>query len=439
MLIPEFRRLFNRPMKIVTNHEIRRSLKLLGIETSCDDTAAAVLTENGSVLGESVRSQLRLMNKLGGVMPPIAQRQHQANIVPVVKEAMSKAGTSFEDLDAIAVTTRPDVSCLTLSLSVGANHALSLCREHNKPLVKVHHMRAHALTASLCFPDLKFPFLCILVSGGHCILAAVRGINDFLVFGTDTDGAPGESFDKVARRLKLRHLGPQFESISGGQAIEICASQGGNPLAFSLPDTLRQPTCNFSFSGIKTFATEKLIVEEEKNQNVSGGQWLTNLPDICASFQHAVFHQIAKRVQRGIELADHLEHMPSSEKQDNSGDSLRSLVISGGVAGNQYIRKGLTYVAREYDYRVLCPPPKLCSDNGVMIAWNGLLNFQQFLEGNTDCPDVLLPENLPVEGENIWTDYREAIGQDYREEINRIRWKIKRKIDLNDPGKFAFL
>lgn len=234
--------------------------KVLGIETSCDDTGAAVVDETGHILGESLNSQSRLSVELGGILPHIAKELHKQHINEVIETALSQSGVQAKDLDAIAVTTRPGIP---MTLRVGLTAAQKLVTETGVPMIPIHHMEAHALTARM-IQKIDFPFLVFLLSGGHCLLAVARDIDDFLLLGSTMDRAPGEAFDKVARRLKLKNL-PECYGLTGGASIELIAKKG-NMEVFKIPQILRQRNdCNFSFSGLRS-AYQNYIEEEEKKQ-----------------------------------------------------------------------------------------------------------------------------------------------------------------------------
>ncbi|GIY26935.1 probable tRNA N6-adenosine threonylcarbamoyltransferase, mitochondrial [Caerostris extrusa] len=252
-LIRTFRSLQN-----ITYCRFAHSRKLvLGIETSCDDTGAAVVDENKVILGEGCHSQMQIHLENGGVIPYIAVHFHQENIKSVVETALKNSNINLQV--SIAVTTKPG---LRGSLEVGIEYAMQLAHSSQIPLIPVHHMEAHALTACL-FNDIPFPFLCLLASGGHCQLTLVKGINEFYLLGDSQHNSPGEVLDKIARRLKLLNL-PECYEMSGGKAIEHMA-RGGDPTAFSVPLMLvHHRDCNFSFSGFSSFATFTIENEEEK-------------------------------------------------------------------------------------------------------------------------------------------------------------------------------
>ncbi|XP_019378634.1 PREDICTED: probable tRNA N6-adenosine threonylcarbamoyltransferase, mitochondrial isoform X1 [Gavialis gangeticus] len=337
------------------NHSARKLV--LGIETSCDDTGAAVLDDSGNILGEALHSQVEVHLKSGGIVPPVAQQLHKENIEKIVKEALDTSGISPNDLSAIATTVKPG---LPLSLGVGLEYSLRLVKQYKKPFIPIHHMEAHALTVRLT-NQVEFPFLVLLISGGHCILAVAQGVSDFLLLGQSLDIAPGDMLDKVARRLSLtKHL--DCCSITGGKAIEYLA-QKGNRLNYNLKPLMKHHVnCNFSFSGLQTNVT-KLIMQKEMEEGLQEGQLLSSAADIAAAVQHAVALHIARKTHRAILFCI------------KSGILLptnATLVVSGGVASNQYIRRALQSVTDATDFALLCPPPRLCTDNGVMIAWNGV-------------------------------------------------------------------
>ncbi|XP_075612276.1 tRNA N6-adenosine threonylcarbamoyltransferase, mitochondrial isoform X2 [Balearica regulorum gibbericeps] len=327
---------------------------VLGIETSCDDTGAAVVDEAGSVLGEALHCQKEVHLQAGGIIPVVAQQLHRENIEQVVKEALSLSGVSVRELSAIATTVKPG---LGLSLEVGLQYSLNLVGRYQKPFIPIHHMEAHALTIRLTH-HVEFPFLVLLLSGGHCILAVAQGVADFLLLGQSIDIAPGDMLDKVARRLSLRKH-PECHSMAGGKAIEHLAQTGNRQRhTFRLP-MQQYRNCDFSFSGLQNLVN-KAIIQKEKEEE---GEILSCVKDIAAAVQHTVAVHIIQRTYRAMLFC--IKNNILSSKN-------ATLVVSGGVASNQYIRKGLQTLADANDFAFLCPPPRLCTDNGVMIAWNGI-------------------------------------------------------------------
>lgn len=330
---------------------------VLGIETSCDDTGAAVVDDAGNVLGEALHCQKEVHLQAGGIIPVVAQQLHRENIEQVVKEALGVSGVSVQELAAIATTVKPG---LALSLEVGLQYSLNLVNKYQKPFIPIHHMEAHALTVRLTH-HVEFPFLVLLLSGGHCILAVAQGVSDFLLLGQSIDIAPGDMLDKVARRLSLRKH-PECHSMAGGKAIEHLAQTGDwQQYTFRLP-MQQYRNCDFSFSGLQNLVN-KAIIQKEKEEGIQEGEILSCVKDIAAAVQHAVTVHIIQRTYRAMLFC--IKNSILSSKN-------ATLVVSGGVASNQYIRKGLQTLADANDFAFLCPPPRLCTDNGVMIAWNGI-------------------------------------------------------------------
>uniref|UniRef100_A0A8B9CNZ7 N(6)-L-threonylcarbamoyladenine synthase n=1 Tax=Anser brachyrhynchus TaxID=132585 RepID=A0A8B9CNZ7_9AVES len=330
---------------------------VLGIETSCDDTGAAVVDEAGNVLGEALQCQREVHLKTGGIIPLVAQQLHRENIEQVVKEALSVSGVSVNELTAIATTVKPG---LALSLEVGLDYSIKLVNKYQKPFIPIHHMEAHALTIRLT-NQVEFPFLVLLLSGGHCILAVAQGVSDFLVLGQSIDIAPGDMLDKVARRLSLiKH--PECHSMAGGKAIEHLAQTGNRQqYTFRLP-MQQYRNCDFSFSGLQNLIN-KTIIQKEKEEGIQEGELLSCVKDIAAAVQHVVAIHIIQRTYRAMLFC--IKNGILSPKH-------ATLVVSGGVASNQYIRRGLQTLANANNFAFLSPPPRLCTDNGVMIAWNGI-------------------------------------------------------------------
>ncbi|KFU99205.1 hypothetical protein N340_12128, partial [Tauraco erythrolophus] len=255
---------------------------VLGIETSCDDTGAAVVDDAGNVLGEALHCQEAVHLQAGGIIPVVAQQLHRENIEQVVEAALSVSGVSVRELAAIATTVKPG---LAPSLDVGLRYSMSLVHKHQKPFIPIHHMEAHALTVRLTH-HVEFPFLVLLLSGGHCILAVAQGVSDFLLLGQSIDIAPGDMLDKVARRLSLRSH-PECHSMSGGKAIEHLAQTGNRQQhTFRLP-MQQYRNCDFSFSGLQNLVN-KAIIQKEKEEGIQEGEILSCVKDIAAAVQHAV-------------------------------------------------------------------------------------------------------------------------------------------------------
>ncbi|KAG7176235.1 probable tRNA N6-adenosine threonylcarbamoyltransferase, mitochondrial isoform X2 [Homarus americanus] len=366
---------------------------VLGIETSCDDTGAAVVADSGEVLGEALHNQQSVHLRHGGIIPPVAQRLHEQNIEQVVNEALEKAGMTVRDLDAIAATVKPGLS---LSLSVGTRYGKNLAVSGKKPFIPIHHMEAHALTVRMVHKA-EFPFLVLLASGGHSLLVIAHSLDHWSIIGQTIDDAPGEALDQGARRLKLRNI-PECASMSGGQAIEYLAT-GGNPRAYEFPTPMgKYKDCTFSFSGLKHTLT-RLIERLEEEYEVEGGNIIPPIQDVCASFQYAVTKHLVRQTQRAMVYLDVRDLLPSQNK---------TLVVSGGVACNQYIRAALQKLCDTTGYQLLCPPPKLCTDNGIMIAWNGMerwLAKAGVLHDEEDIAAVDFQARCPI-GEDLTNDVR---------------------------------
>lgn len=359
---------------------------VLGIETSCDDTGAAVVDNWGRVLGEGLHSQTSTHVELGGIIPPIARKLHEANIENVVTTAMKESGVKYQDIDAIAVTVKPG---LQLSLRVGFEYAKQLVSQHEKPMIPIHHMEAHALTGRM-IEHVDFPFLVLLASGGHCLLAVAKDVEDFVLLGTTLDNAPGDVFDKVARSLKLKNLAECY-GLSGGASVELIG-QKGDPNAFSFPQVMpKSADCNFSFAGISSLM-HRYIATCETKENIQGDGVLSNVADLCASFQYGILKHLAKRLQRALVFTEATSLLGQQ----------KTLILSGGVASNQFLVKHLTNVCSKYNCRLVCPPPKLCTDNGIMIAWNGMEKLSRGLGVTEDPEKVDIQAKCPL-GEN-WTE-----------------------------------
>lgn len=319
---------------------------ILGIETSCDETAAAVLGGDGTVLAERVLSQTREHAAFGGVVPEIAARAHLRYLPDIVQATMAQAGVEFADLGGVAATSGPG---LIGGLIVGCQFGKGIAMAHELPFLAINHLEAHALTArlpGLSATDVTFPYLLMLLSGGHSLCVAVTALGAYQRLGGTIDDAAGEAFDKVAKLLGL--------GWPGGPALETLA-MSGDPHAYVLPrPMLRRPGCDFSFSGLKT-AVAQLV-----QQQASKGATAQMFADIAASFQRAMADV----------LADRTEHACTLMRQRFANADL--MVIAGGVAANRTVREAVTEAAARQGFRLFAPPLGLCSDNAVMVAWAGL-------------------------------------------------------------------
>jgi tRNA N6-adenosine threonylcarbamoyltransferase len=316
---------------------------ILGIETTCDETAAAVVERNaegqGRILANVVLSQISEHAAFGGVVPEIAARAHVETLDSIITKAMSDAQVSFAALDGIAAAAGPG---LIGGVIVGLTMAKGIALVHGKPLIAVNHLEAHALTARLT-DGVAFPYCLFLASGGHTQVLGVRGVGDYLRIGGTVDDAIGEAFDKTAKLLGLGY--------PGGPLVEKEATQG-DPERFALPRPMAgRHDANFSLSGLKT----ALRLEAEKIAPLSD----VDVADLCASFQQAVGEVVMDRLRNGLRMFREQVGTPTA------------LVCAGGVAANQAIRKALHRVAFEVGISLVAPPPALCTDNGAMIAWAG--------------------------------------------------------------------
>lgn len=321
-----------------------RDLTVLGIESSCDDTAAAVVRGDRTILSSVVADQTTLHAEYGGVVPEIAARAHSEKLDIAVEDALATAGVTLADIDAIAVTAGPGLIGGVIS---GVMLARGLSAATGKPLIGVNHLAGHALTPRLT-DRLAFPYLLLLVSGGHCQFVIVHAANRFERLGGTIDDAPGEAFDKVARLLGL----PQ----PGGPSVETEAASG-NPERFLLPrPLLNRPGCDMSFSGLKTavLRARDTLVENQ------GGITRADRADLAAGFQAAVTDVLREKTRRA--LAVYLEAQPQAP----------ALAVAGGVAANQSIRGALQSLANDRDVAFVAPPLALCTDNAAMIAWAGI-------------------------------------------------------------------
>ncbi|MGI9372813.1 MAG: tRNA (adenosine(37)-N6)-threonylcarbamoyltransferase complex transferase subunit TsaD [Hyphomicrobiales bacterium] len=342
-------------------------MNILGIETSCDETAAAVLRidgDAGTVLSDVVLSQLEDHAPYGGVVPEIAARAHVAHLDGLIARAVYEAKLSFADIDGVAATAGPG---LIGGVLAGLTTAKSIAMSLNKPLVAVNHLEGHALTPRLT-DGLDFPYLLLLVSGGHSQIVAINALGDYTRLGTTIDDALGEAFDKTAKLLGLPY--------PGGPAVEKAALSGDGK-RFSFPRPLKgKDNCDFSFSGLKTAVRRAALELEPVSER--------DIADICASFQEAVIETISDRLKKALarfRMAHPIARQPK-------------LVISGGVAANQALASGLEKLALEDGFKLIVPPAHLCTDNAVMIAWAG---GEHLLAGHSDELDAMARARWPLD------------------------------------------
>ncbi|NBX03913.1 MAG: tRNA (adenosine(37)-N6)-threonylcarbamoyltransferase complex transferase subunit TsaD [Alphaproteobacteria bacterium] len=327
---------------------------ILGIETSCDETAAAIVTSDKKILANVVLSQTAEHLPYGGVVPEIAARAHMEHIEAVISKALSDAGIGFADLDAVAATGGPG---LIGGVIVGVMAGKAIASVHKKPFIAVNHLEGHALTVRLT-SEAPFPFLLLLVSGGHCQFLVVRGVGDYQRLGGTVDDALGEAFDKTAKMLGLTYPGgPQIEQLA----------KNGNPDAFAFPVPMKgREGCDFSFSGLKTAVRQTIlgvrcqVSDKPPSSDTCHPLSDTFKADVCASFQYAALASLTDRLHNAIAAFKKL--CPEGKQ----------LVVAGGVAANQYLRGGMEKVAQAHGLTLTSPPVALCTDNAAMIAWAGL-------------------------------------------------------------------
>ncbi|MDJ0389957.1 tRNA (adenosine(37)-N6)-threonylcarbamoyltransferase complex transferase subunit TsaD [Roseomonas sp. E05] len=333
---------------------------ILGLEASCDETAAALLAPDGTILAEAVRSQLAEHTPFGGVVPEIAARAHLAHLPALATQVMTEAGVRPADLGGIAATAGPG---LIGGLIVGASFGKGMAIAHNLPFLGINHLEGHALTARL--PGLvpggvEFPYLLLLLSGGHCQCVAVEGLGRYRRLGSTLDDAVGEAFDKSAKLMGL--------PWPGGPALEKLAASG-DVKRFPLPrPMLGRPGCDFSFSGLKTAVAQtipKLVTGQDR-------------ADLAAAFQHAVAAVLADRARHALAM------LPAAT----------AMVVAGGVAANQGVRAALTAEAARAGLPLIAPPIRLCTDNAVMIAWAGI---ERLRAGLTDPLDQAPRPRWPLD------------------------------------------
>ena len=336
-------------------------MNMLGIETSCDETAAAIVTDRKEIRASLVLSQIDEHRLYGGVVPEIAARSHIDHLDRLIGAALEEAGLASGDLDAVAATAGPG---LIGAVMVGLTTGKAIAAVHDLPFVAVNHLEGHALSARLV-EDLDYPYLLLLVSGGHCQLLAVEGVGAYRRLGTTIDDAVGEAFDKAAKLLGLGY--------PGGPAIEAYA-RDGDPAAIKLPRPLKgRAGCDFSFSGLKTALRQAV-------EATSGGKLAAETltpaaqADFAASFQAAVGDVLIDRTEAGLHLF-----------AEATGQAAPALVVAGGVAANTHLRERLGVLTGKHGVRLTLPPLALCTDNAAMIAWAGIERLGRGLRDGLDA------------------------------------------------------
>ncbi len=319
-------------------------MNILAIESSCDETAVAIVRDGREVLTDCIASQVELHRLYGGVVPEIASRKHIEAIYPLADQALTQTGLIREDIDAVAVTYAPGLIGAVL---VGVNFAKAAALAMNKPLIPVHHIRGHIAANYIAFADLKPPFLCLVVSGGHTMIAEVQDYTQMRILGTTLDDAAGECFDKVARVLGMPY--------PGGAALDKAAALG-DETKYTLPRS--KPGANpydMSFSGLKTAALNLIHHAEQVGEEL-------DIPSLCAAFSSAVSDTLVPRVVQALKET-----------------GLKKVAVAGGVAANSRIRGDILKAAEAMDVSVYLPPLKLCGDNAAMI---GAQAYYEYLAGN---------------------------------------------------------
>ena len=340
---------------------------VLGIETSCDETAAAIVDGERRILAERVLSQLAEHRPYGGVVPEIAARSHLDHLDRLIAETMKAAGLEFTAIDAIAATGGPG---LIGGVIVGVMTGKAIAAVHSKPFIAVNHLEGHALTARLT-DDIAFPYLLLLVSGGHCQLLIVEDVGGYRRLGTTVDDAAGEAFDKGAKLLGL--------GFPGGPVVEQ-AARAGDPKRFDLPrPMIGREGCDFSFSGLKTALRHRVM-----GLAGSGSLSERDRSDLAAALQSAIADCLADRTRNAIALA-RARH-----------SQIGTLVVAGGVAANGAIRESLQTLCDHTGLRLIAPPPRLCTDNAAMIAWAGV---ERYRKGLTDGFDFAPRPRWPLDPE----------------------------------------
>ncbi|MEQ2399764.1 tRNA (adenosine(37)-N6)-threonylcarbamoyltransferase complex transferase subunit TsaD [Merdimmobilis hominis] len=334
-------------------------MKILAIESSCDETAAAVVEDGRKVLSSAVNSQVEEHRKYGGVVPEIASRRHTENIVGIVDEALREAGCNLEDVDAVAVTAAPG---LIGALLVGVNYAKGLALAAGKPLIPVHHIRGHIAANYLAHPDLKPPFLCLVASGGHSHIIEVKSYTEFSVIGKTRDDAAGEAFDKAARAMGYPYPGGVFVDK---------AAQKGDPAKYPLPHPkVEGSPYDFSFSGLKTAVINLIHNAAQKGQEV-------DTDPLCASFQKTVAEILTGRLMLAADTYGY-----------------RTIVVAGGVSANSGLRSMLENACQEQGYQLYMPPLNLCGDNAAMI---GSQAYYEYLDGQIAGLSLNGTASMPID------------------------------------------
>ena len=333
-------------------------MRILGIESSCDETAAAVVEDGRKILSNIVSTQIEKHKIFGGVVPEIASRLHTESISYVVDEALKKAGCLINDIDAVAVTYAPG---LIGALLVGVNYAKGLSLSSGVPLVPVHHLRSHIASNYITHQDLKPPFMCLVVSGGNTLLCKVNDYTDFEIIGRTRDDAAGEAMDKAARTMKLPY--------PGGVNLDKEA-KGGNASAYSFPNpSVENSPFDFSFSGLKTNVINIIHNAEQKGETIS-------VKDLGASFINAVVNSLESKTVKAMQEYE-----------------MNTLVLAGGVSANSVLRERMSAASEKYGWKIYFPELSLCGDNAAMVASQG---YYEFISGKRGDMSLNAIATMPI-------------------------------------------
>ena len=336
----------------------QKDVYILGIESSCDETAAAVVKNGREVLSNIISSQIVIHRKFGGVVPEIASRKHIENIMPVIDEALSQAGVGMEQIDAVAVTYGPG---LVGALLVGLSAAKALAWATDKPLIGVNHLEGHVFANFLADSELKPPFMALVVSGGHTALLKVTGYNSFELLGQTRDDAAGEALDKAGRTMGLAY--------PGGISIDKISKQG-NENAFKFPHPrVTGSEYDFSFSGLKTSVINTVHNAKQKGEEI-------NIPDLAASFQKSVVDCLIQNLEKAA-----------------IDKNFKKIVIAGGVSANSKLRREAEKLCQKHKWQLYLPELKYCGDNAAMI---GVAAYYDFIHGQRDGLDLNAVPNLKL-------------------------------------------
>ncbi|KAF2074757.1 hypothetical protein CYY_003945 [Polysphondylium violaceum] len=416
---------------------IDKPFTVIGIETSCDDTSVGIVDSSGKILGEYKVSQWNLHKVHNGIVPTIASKAHKEVIDQVVEGALENASMKIEDVDVIAVTVGPGMAH---SLEVGVKKASQLAIKYKKPFCSVNHLEGHSLVARLNQPHIEFPFFTILISGGHTQLLICHGVSNYTLLGTTCDDSIGEALDKAARIIDCR-FGEVFDgekiisNIHGGQAIEILAEKGNPSIyPFNVP-MLNSGNCDFSFSGLKSELQRRVGKIKQTNTADERPLTLQEQQDFAASFQECAFKHLENKVTRAlnwyynkpmgskktkaaIAKKNKLKEQDEQQQPETIEKApLKGIVVSGGVAQNQKLRKQLESISKKFRLPLYFPPTSLCTDNGTMIAWAGVEMYRNKMTSNPET--VFYIPVWPLDKNNNQNQFFKSTLKEKEQEIRK--------------------